>query len=101
MISTYFSDPFSSKRDRRFTITLLSLCIVYVMPIILANRYYIDDLGRSQWGYASWSANGRPLADFLMILLGFGGENIVDISPLTLIFSVLFGVCFFCILFQV
>lgn len=89
MISTYFSDPFSSKRDRRFTITLLSLCIVYVMPIILANRYYIDDLGRSQWGYASWSTNGRPLADFLMILLGFGGENIVDISPLTLIFSVL------------
>lgn len=89
MIINYFSDPFSSKRDRRFTITLLSLCIIYIMPIILADRYYIDDLGRSQWGYSSWSTNGRPLADFLMILLGFGGENIVDVSPFTLVISVL------------
>lgn len=89
MIATFFFDPFSTKRDRRFTITLLSLCIIYIIPIVLADRYYVDDLGRSQWGYSSWSTNGRPLADLLMRLLGFGGENIIDISPLTLIFSVL------------
>lgn len=85
----YFSDLFSSKRDRKFTVTLLSLCIIYIMPIILADRYYIDDLGRSQRGYTSWSDNGRPLANFIMYLLGFGGDNIVDISPLTQVFSVL------------
>lgn len=89
MIATYFSEPLSSKRDRKFTITLLSLCMVYIMPIILADRYYIDDLGRSQQGYTSWSDNGRPLANLLMYLLGFGGENVVDISPLTQVFSVL------------
>ena len=89
MLNPYFYNPFNSKRDRKFTITLLSLCIIYIIPIILADRYYIDDLGRSQWGYASWSDNGRPLASLIMHLLNFGGANIIDISPLTQILAVL------------
>ncbi|UUL28203.1 glucosyltransferase domain-containing protein [Escherichia albertii] len=71
---------------------MFSLCLLYVYPIVSADRFYIDDLGRSIRGYAGWSENGRPLADLIMIAVYFG-MPMVDISPLPLIA----GIFIFCI----
>jgi len=67
---------------------LVCLSIFYIFPIILADRYYIDDLGRSLLGYAGWSNNGRPLTDIIMIFINMG-LPIQDISPLTQISAVI------------
>lgn len=63
------------------------LGFVYVLPIIIANRLYIDDLGRSADGYFRLSENGRPLADAVLHFLSFGGVAL-DTSPYTLIICV-------------
>lgn len=69
---------------KRETIALLLFFLVYSLPIILADRFYIDDLGRSLTGYTGWSTNGRPLAELIMKLINFGGP-LNDLSPLPLI----------------
>ena len=72
-----------------FLITLLALCFLYILPIILADRMYGDDILRSQQGYTNWDINGRPLADLMMKGLFLFGDNIADISPLPLILGVI------------
>ena len=51
-----------------------------ILPIILANFYYIDDLGRSLHGRTGWEGNGRPLASLLAIIFS-DGKPLMDISP--------------------
>ena len=90
-----FHNPLKTKSARGFSIVLFSLCLIYVLPIIMADRYYIDDLGRSKYGYLGWSSNGRPVADWLMSAIGFG-EYQLDVSPLfQLISIVVFVFCSF------
>jgi hypothetical protein len=64
------------------------LFTIYVFPIILADRYYQDDLSRSLRGITGWSNDARPLTEFLMRWLG-GGTPISDISPFPLLLSVI------------
>ncbi len=64
------------------------LGFIYVLPIIIANRLYIDDLGRSADGYFRLSENGRPLADAVLHFLSFGGIAL-DTSPYTLLICVI------------
>lgn len=83
-----------SNCDKKFIITLALLLLVYILPIILADRLYIDDILRSQQGYKNWGINGRPLADILMAHFNFTEGVIADSSPLTLLFSsVIFLLC--------
>lgn len=63
-------------------------CILFVMPIIIANVYYIDDLGRATIGYTRWGIDGRPLSDLLMTIINLN-PHITDISPFPLIISCL------------
>lgn len=67
---------------------LLPLVIIYFLPIIMSDRPYIDDLGRTLYGYTGWGANGRPLSDMLMRSLSFG-EPLIDISPLNQMVSII------------
>jgi hypothetical protein len=50
-------------------------------PIVHADRFYIDDLGRSRSGYLGWGTDGRPLSNMVMEVLNFG-TPLTDISPL-------------------
>ncbi|EHB7665327.1 hypothetical protein JV483_003254 [Escherichia coli] len=85
-----------SNCDKKFIITLALLMLVYILPIILADRLYIDDILRSQQGYKNWGINGRPLADILMAYFNFTEGVIADSSPLTLLFSsIIFLLCSF------
>ncbi|MEG5431796.1 glucosyltransferase domain-containing protein [Enterobacter asburiae] len=89
-------DIFSGKDSRLFLYFIVAMLSFYVLPIILADRLYIDDILRSQLGYTYWSPNGRPLADLVMSALSFFGANIVDLSPLPLIIALaVFTLCAF------
>lgn len=80
---------YKSKYGLSFLITILALCFLYVLPIILADRMYGDDILRSQQGYTNWDINGRPLADLMMRALFLFGDSIADISPLPLLLGVI------------
>lgn len=62
--------------------------IFFVTPLILANQYYIDDMGRASVGYTKWGVDGRPIADLLMSAINLS-TRMVDIAPLPLLLSVL------------
>lgn len=57
------------------------LNLLAVLPIILANRLYIDDLGRSIDGYFGWGRDGRVLAEGLFDLANLGAPA-VNVFPL-------------------
>lgn len=62
--------------------------LVYIYPVISADRFYIDDMGRSLDGYLGWGQDGRPLTDIIMKCLSLG-LPIIDVSPLNQILAVL------------
>ncbi len=70
-----------------FLLSLLSL--LYIFPIVLANLYYKDDLGWSLNGSIGLKGDGRPLGEYLVLLL-CGGSPVTDTAPLSLILAVLF-----------
>lgn len=75
------------KDEKIFLISLSIMILLYISPIILADRLYIDDILRSQYGYKNWGLNGRPLADAVMALANMTLGEIVDISPLPLLMA--------------
>lgn len=70
-----------------FLLSLLSL--LYIFPIVLANLYYKDDLGWSLNGSIGLKGDGRPLGEYLVLLL-CGGSPVTDTAPLSLILAILF-----------
>lgn len=70
--------------QRRFFL-LFGGGLLYVLPILLADRYYQDDLARSLYGATGWSGDGRPLTNWLMQLLAGGRETITDLAPLPIL----------------
>ncbi len=73
---------------KRIFYALSILFGIYVLPIILADRYYRDDLSRSLRGITGWYNDARPLTEWVMKWL-CGGTPIGDIAPLPLLLSVL------------
>lgn len=57
-----------------------------ILPVLLANLYYVDDMGRATIGYTNWGADGRPIADLVMKIINFR-SHLVDLYPLPLIFG--------------
>ena len=55
-----------SKEEQKNWGKLSIISLLYVFPIILANRYYNDDLSRSLMGLTGWSGDGRPVTEYLM-----------------------------------
>ena len=74
---------------RRFFYTLTALYGIYILPVLLADRPYQDDLTRSLRGVTGWTNDGRPLTEAFLKWL-CGGFPVGDISPLPLILSVVF-----------
>lgn len=78
-------DWFKLDRPARRRFGLLAVGgLIYVLPILLADRYYQDDLARSLYGATGWVGDGRPLTEWVMQLLSGGQATIVDLYPLPL-----------------
>lgn len=74
--------------DKSRFYALTALYTIYVLPILLANRLYQDDLPRSFYGATGWNNDARPLTEILVSWL-CGGKPLGDIAPLPMILSVL------------
>lgn len=74
------------------TIISLILSFFYVLPLILANVYYQDDILRASFGEEGWISDGRPFSAFIMMILE-GHYILADIAPLGLILSVIILAC--------
>ena len=62
--------------------------VLYILPIILFNTCFNDDLGITLYGATGLNGDGRPLGQFLSNLLS-GGGIVADIGPLPLLCSIL------------
>ena len=69
-------------------ILLFVVSFFYVLPIILFNTCFNDDLGITLYGATGLNGDGRPLGQLLSDLLS-GGEIVADIGPLPLLCSIL------------
>lgn len=69
-------------------IWLFAVSFFYILPIILFDTCFNDDLGISLYGVTGLNGDGRPLGQFLCNLLS-GGGIIADIGPLPLLCSIL------------
>lgn len=79
------------KLDKKFLIIFVILCclsLLYALPILRSQQLYMDDLGRSYYGYYGWEGDIRPLSDILMKLLSNGNVIIYNIAPLTQILGI-------------
>lgn len=74
------------KSERETFFICYLLFFLYVLPIILANIYYIDDLNHVGTGQTAWYGDGRPFSNVLMGILGFD-KPFLDIAPLPLLVS--------------
>jgi hypothetical protein len=77
------------KGEEKWIFTI-SLCLhaLVLLPILIADRFNVDDWGRSTMGYWNWGLDGRPLTDLIVIALDLG-RPLVDFSPISQIGSIL------------
>ena len=61
--------------------------ILFTLPFITSNIYYVDDIYRSMTGFGGWTGMGRPGADILNSIFSLEFGETVDVEPLTQVFS--------------
>ncbi|EKI2863937.1 hypothetical protein PD365_004856, partial [Escherichia coli] len=64
------------------------IMIAFYLPFLLSDLPFRDDLSRTYWGFVGLSQLGRPLADIVYSLVGFGYEG-VNLSPMPKIIALL------------
>lgn len=79
----FFLDKLSYKN---VFILLFAVCFLYVLPIILANTFYIDDMNRTVEGY-NWNRDGRFMSSTIMHLLSSQIEVVYSLFPYSTIIS--------------
>lgn len=67
------------EKNNKNLIALLCVSVIYVLPIVLTNSYYIDDMTKSLTGMG-WDHDGRLFATKLMQYLT-PGQDVLDIYP--------------------
>lgn len=76
----------SVKANKAFVVTVVAVAVLYVLPLVLANTHYIDDLNRSVVGY-NWDQDGRFVSSKIMHLLSFQKEVVYSLYPFSNIIS--------------
>lgn len=77
-----------NERDKKIFFIVAIYSFLFVFPIILADVYYVDDIGRSMSGHAAWIADGRPLM-MLMAAIISNGKSLLPVFPVPLLMSVI------------
>ncbi|WPU25013.1 glucosyltransferase domain-containing protein [Cedecea neteri] len=85
-----------NKINKNHIYMLWAISFLYILPILITNSSYYDDIGRSVYGYFSWGIDGRPLSDAIFSTLDLGYPA-TDIAPFPQIMSVflLSTLCYF------
>ena len=66
---------------RRPVAVLFAALLAALLPLLLADFHYLDDLGRAAIGYRRWGEFGRYLSEYGSVLV-HAGTHLTDISPL-------------------
>lgn len=69
-------------------ILLVTFSFFYVLPVVLFNTCFNDDLGITLYGATGLNGDGRPLGQLLSNFLS-GGGIVADIGPLPLLCTIL------------
>jgi hypothetical protein len=69
------------KRDLQTFLASLLLYGLVLLPVLLADRYHLEDLRRLIRGAYGWVGEGRPLTELLMRILNIFGP-MTDIAPI-------------------
>ena len=81
----------SFKKDipqmRKPFIILFCIYMVALSSLFRANYNYMDDLGRTAWGYLIWDAFSRYITQFMAIIV-HADTTLNDISPLPQLLSI-------------
>lgn len=64
---------------------IIFIMIIYLIPLLLSNHYYMDDNVRVVTGKPDWGWQGRPLADWLYYALSLSTYHIKDLFPYSLL----------------
>lgn len=64
-------------------------CFFYILPVILANTFYIDDMNRATEGY-NWNRDGRFMSSNIMHFLSGQIEVVFSLFPYSTILSTFF-----------
>src|SRR5690606_19974911 len=72
--------------NKTFIFLLIFISILYALPLILANTYYVDDLNRTVAGY-NWNHDGRYISSVIMHILSFQSDVVFSLYP----FSMMIG----------
>lgn len=73
---------------------LLGMGLAYILPVLLADTYYRDDLPHAMSGLTLWERDGRPLASVVSSLVSFAWPSfsspaLYDTSPLPQLLGIL------------
>ena len=60
---------------------LVVLILTAMIPLLMANFNYLDDLGRTAIGYRLWDNYSRYISEYASVLV-HAGTHLTDISPL-------------------
>ncbi|WP_426817983.1 glucosyltransferase domain-containing protein [Winslowiella sp. 2C04] len=71
----------------KITFIILMMLLLY-FPLIINDIPFRDDLSREYWGFVGLTNLGRPSADIIYKILGFGFEG-VNLSPLPKLISLI------------
>ncbi|QJT81350.1 glucosyltransferase domain-containing protein [Kosakonia sp. MUSA4] len=82
---------FYNKELSSFNAFLLSLVVITLgyYPLINDRIYFVDDITRSIKGYFGWIGLGRPLTEWLAMVLSTSSVRLADITPLPQLLSML------------
>ncbi len=88
LLKKYYRIVDKINNNKTFIFLIGIVSIIYILPILLANTYYVDDLNRTVEGY-DWEHDGRFSSSFIMHLLSFQSEIVYSLFPFSNISSVL------------
>lgn len=80
------------KLDKKYIKLWIELCVFslfYVLPVMIINIRYNDDLGIAWSGISGLRGDGRPVGDKLVSIVS-GGGIIADVAPLPLLMAIAF-----------
>jgi Glucosyl transferase GtrII len=78
---TIFGFSKFERSERRTFFFAWALYALVLLPILIADRYNVDDWGRAVLGYSDWNKDGRPLAELVMVGAALG-KPLIDFSPI-------------------
>ncbi|MEB6533284.1 glucosyltransferase domain-containing protein [Pantoea stewartii] len=72
--------------NKNHILFIFIISFLFVLPILISNTYYLDDMGRTLYGYDGFKENGRYLSSLIISIFSFGFP-LSNPGPLSQVFA--------------